>query len=439
MARISVFGIGYVGVVSAACLARDGHEVIAVDVDAEKVSALNAGRPPIVEAGLDTLVAETVASGALRATTDAEAAVASTEASFVCVGTPSDADGAVGLKYVVSVCEHIGRALAQKSEFHSVVMRSTIVPGTMEEVCIPTIEAASGKIAARDFGVGYFPEFLRESTAIKDYDDPGLIVFGSLDTKTEALLSGLNEHLPCEINRVDLRTAEMVKYTSNSWRAMKISFANEIGNIAKANDLDGQRVMQILCSDRKVAMSPAFLRPGFAFGGSCLPKDVRALRHVAADRRVPTPLLDAVLTANDGQIARAEGLVRAASKKAVGLVGVSFKSGTDDLRESPLADLAARLIETGQEVQIYDPYVSTAFEMDPTAVGRGNAVVPELSDRMQTDIDALIEGSEVIVVGNRYPEVEARIRDSIGSRRVVDLTRIEPGMMSDATYQGICW
>lgn len=439
MARISVFGIGYVGVVSAACLARDGYDVIAVDIDPNKVDTLNAGRAPIVEKGLDALVSDTVGSGKLTATTDTDTAIRDTQASVVCVGTPSDPDGSVGLGHVVSVCEAIGRALAGKSDFHSVIMRSTIVPGTMEEVCIPTIEAASGKRAGRDFGVGYFPEFLRESTAIEDYANPGLIVFGALDETTEAFLTDLNADLPCEMNKVDLRTAEMVKYTSNSWRAMKISFANEIGNIAKANGLDGQAVMRILCSDDKVAMSPAFLRPGFAFGGSCLPKDVRALRHVARSKDVPTPLLDAVLDGNTAQIGRAEDMVDAASTKAVGMIGVSFKSGTDDLRESPLADLAARLIERGQQVQVYDPYVSEAFEMDPDAAGRGNDVVPDLSARMETDIDALIDSSDVIVVGNAYPGVATRIREAADRKRVVDLTRIDPGLVSGDGYQGICW
>jgi GDP-mannose 6-dehydrogenase len=439
MARISVFGIGYVGVVSAACLARDGHDVIAVDIDQNKVDTLNAGRAPIVEKGLDQLVAQTVGDGKLTATTDSKAAIHDTDASFVCVGTPSDPDGSVGLGHVVSVCESIGRALADKDAFHSVVMRSTIVPGTMEEVCIPTIESASSKRAGRDFGVGYFPEFLRESTAIEDYADPGLIVFGALDEPTETFLTEINRDLPCEMNKVDLRTAEMVKYTSNSWRAMKISFANEIGNIAKANELDGQVVMRILCSDDKVAMSPAFLRPGFAFGGSCLPKDVRALRHVARTKQVPTPLLDAVLDGNTAQIGRAEDMVNSAATKAVGMIGVSFKSGTDDLRESPLADLAARLIERGQDVQVYDPYVAEAFEMDPSAAGRGNDVVPDLSARMEHDIDTLIDTSDVIVVGNAYPEVAPRIREAAERVRVVDLTRIDPAMVSGAGYQGICW
>lgn len=439
MAKISVFGIGYVGVVSAACLARDGHDVIAVDIDPTKVSGLNNGRAPIVEKGLDELVAKVVAEGKLRATTDAAEAVEATELSFICVGTPSEPDGSVGLGYVVSVCKDLAQAIAAKKDRHTIIMRSTIVPGTMQRVCIPTLERVSGLLAGRDFGVGYFPEFLRESTAIEDYADPGLIVFGSLDDGTEAILNEINKDLPCEMHMVDIRTAEMVKYTSNSWRAAKISFANEIGNIAKANGLDGQKVMHVLCSDSKIAMSPAFLRPGFAFGGSCLPKDVRALKAVGQSLGVATPILNAILEANDAQIQRAETMVRSASKKAVGLIGVSFKAGTDDLRESPLADLAARLIESGQDVRIYDPYVSTAFANDPGAAGRGNAVVPDLSLRMETDLDKLIDGSEVIVIGNQYPEATERLMGDLQGRRVVDLGRLDPSKISEASYQGICW
>ncbi|MEO8529747.1 MAG: nucleotide sugar dehydrogenase, partial [Deltaproteobacteria bacterium] len=275
MAKIAVFGIGYVGVVSAACLAKDGHQVIAVDVDPGKVAAINAGQSPIVEAGLPELIADVVSAGKLTATQDFEAAIHGTDASFVCVGTPSAPDGSIGLTYVTAVCENIGRALATKTGFHSVIIRSTIVPGSMEGTCIPVLEKASGLKAGVDFGVGYYPEFLRESTAIEDYYDPGLIVFGAMDDKTGALLTALNEDLDCPVNLVDVRTAEMVKYTSNSWRAVKVTFANEIGNIAKASGLDGQLVMKILCSDHKVSMSPYFMRPGFAFGGSCLPKDVR--------------------------------------------------------------------------------------------------------------------------------------------------------------------
>lgn len=439
MTRLAVFGIGYVGVVSAACLARDGHQVIAVDVDPGKVAAINAGRSPIVERDLPELIAEMVAAGQLTATTDVTAAVQDSEASFVCVGTPSAADHSIGLDYVKAVCGQIGRALADHPGFHSVIMRSTIVPGTMQSVCIPILEQASGKVAGRDFGVGYYPEFLRESTAIQDYADPGLIVFGALDEPTGALLTRLNQDLPCEINLVDLPTAEMVKYTSNAWRAVKVSFANEIGNIAKAAGLDGQRVMSILCSDHKVSMSPHFLRPGFAFGGSCLPKDVRTLRAFAADHQVASPLLDAVLVANAGQIRRAEAMIEASGKTRIGMVGISFKPGTDDLRESPLAELATRLIGRGMQLSVYDPYVNEAFASDHTQVGRGIDQDIELGSRLVGSIDDLIARSDIVLVGNRYDEAIQPLQDAMGNRPMVDLTRIKPGQRSDGLYEGICW
>jgi GDP-mannose 6-dehydrogenase len=439
MARIAVFGIGYVGVVSAACLARDGHQVIAVDVDPVTVDAINNGLSPIVEKGLDELIEKAVSSGRLRATLDIDAAIRGTEVSFVCVGTPSDDDGAVGLKYVKSVCESIGKALPRKQGYHSVVVRSTIVPGTMEGTCIPILEQASGMAAGKDFGVGYYPEFLRESTAIEDYYDPGLIVFGALDKPTGQILTDINAELPCEIHLVDLRTAEMVKYTSNSWRAVKITFANEIGNIAKACNLDGQLVMRILCSDDKVNMSPYFMRPGFAFGGSCLPKDVRALRHLASRMDVASPLLDAVTEANVAQIEKAEKMVHESGGRDVGLVGISFKPGTDDLRESPLADLASRLIGKGLNVRIYDPYVSIAYRNNAALAGRGNDVVPDLANRLTMNIGELIDGSDIILVGNRYDEALEPLSGAMGERPMIDLTRLKPDVVSGGTYQGICW
>ncbi len=438
MAKISVFGIGYVGVVSAACLARDGHTVIAVDIDQNRVNVINSGCSPIVENGLDQLITDGVSAGLLTATLDADDAILNTDASFVCVGTPSNADGSVGLSYVTGVCEIIGRAIARKQAYHSVIIRSTIVPGTMESVCIPALEAASGLKAGVDFGVGYYPEFLRESTAIEDYDNPGLIVFGALDQPTFAILNLLNKDMPCATHEVDVRTAEMVKYTSNTWRAVKVTFANEIGNIAKACGLDGQLVMRLLCSDDKVNISSHFMRPGFAFGGSCLPKDVRALQQLAKARQVDAPMMAAVLKANDAQISRAEEMVTQSGQKVVGLVGISFKPGTDDLRESPLAELASRLIAKGHDVQVYDPNVSTAHAQDSTA-GRGNDVVPDLRDRMVPSIESLIEGADILLVGNAYAEAAGPLREAMTRQPMVDLTRVQAGVVSNGAYQGICW
>lgn len=439
MARISIFGIGYVGTVAAACLAKDGHTVVAVDIDESKVASINSGKTPIVENGLADLIEEGVKSGRLSATTNIPEAIAETDASFVCVGTPSASDGSVGLNYVINVCTAIGGAISVKDSFHSVVVRSTIVPGSMEEVCIPALEAASGLVAGREFGVGYFPEFLRESTAIEDYYDPGLIVFGAMDEPTKAILYEVNGDLNCAINYVDLRTAEMIKYTSNCWRAVKITFANEIGNIAKSAGLDGQEVMRVLCSDDKVNMSPYFMRPGFAFGGSCLPKDLRALRHLARTNNVPSPMLECALTANEAQIRRAEHLVDNLSGRSIGMVGISFKPGTDDLRESPLATLADRLIKKGYDLKIYDPYVKEAFDEQLSGAGRGNDCVDNLEGRLVPAIDGLIEQSDILLVGNKYEEVLEPLTKAASSRPMVDLARLKPGLVSNGTYEGICW
>lgn len=439
MARISVFGIGYVGVVAAACLAKDGHEVVAVDIDPAKVDTINRGKTPIVEKGLEPLIEMTVASGSLRATLDIDEAIAATDLSFVCVGTPSAPDGSVGLTYVVKACEAIGEAIARKKAFHSVVVRSTIVPGTMDKVCIPALEAATGMIAGKDFGVGYYPEFLRESTAIEDYYDPGLIVFGAIDDATDKILHEINAGLPCVCHSVPLATAEMIKYTSNSWRAVKVTFANEIGNIAKACGVDGQQVMKILCSDLKVNISPYFMRPGFAFGGSCLPKDVRALRHLAKEAHVESALLDAVLEANEAQIDRAETMVSQMGGQTVGMVGISFKTGTDDLRESPLASLASRLIAKGYDLKIYDPFVQQAYAEGMSGAGRGNDTAIDLKNRLVGELDDLIDTSDVILVGNHYAEAIPVLDKSSDKIPMVDLLRIRPDIRSSGTYQGICW
>ena len=437
--KISVFGIGYVGVVSAACLAKDGHEVVAVDVDPGKIAAINAGKTPIVEEGIAELVEQVVSEGRLTATSDVAAAVQATDVSFICVGTPSAPDGSVGLVYVEDVCRNIGAALATKAGFHSVVVRSTCVPGSTEQVCIPALEETSGKKAGDGFGLGYYPEFLRESTAIADNYDPGLIVFGYLDDRTKDILTALNEKLPCEIHKVDIRTAEMVKYTSNTWRAVKVTFANEIGNIAKASGIDGQTVMDILCSDDKMAMSPYFMRPGFAFGGSCLPKDVRALRFLARKTGVKAHLLNATLEANEAQIERAEKMVEQSGARQVGFVGISFKPGTDDLRESPLIALASRLIKKGIEVDIYDPFVKEAYDDGTPGAGRGNEGVPDLEKRLVGDLDKLINDAGVVVVGNHYKETAERLKAAAKERPVVDLTRVSRDLRSDGTYSGICW
>jgi GDP-mannose 6-dehydrogenase len=438
MARISVFGIGYVGAVSAACLADSGNTIVAVDNLTAKVDCINQGRSPIIEAGLDALIEKHVGSGSLRATTDIADALANTEISFVCVGTPSAPDGAIGTVYIEAVCKEIGAVLKHKTSFHSVIIRSTIVPGTMDSLCVPLLEAASGMKAGIDFGVGYYPEFLRESTAIKDYYDPGLIVFGALDKKTEGILREINQDMPVPCHVVALSTAEAVKYANNSWRAVKITFANEIGNLAKACGIDGQTVMELICKDTRVNISPAFMRPGFAFGGSCLPKDLRAMKHLAGTKGVAMPLLSSTLEANAQQIDRAEVMVENFGAGTVGLVGVSFKPGTDDLRESPLAELAKRLVSKGYGLKIYDPNVREARRKQ-TEGYHTDDFIPGLTERLVVGIDDLIQGSNVILVGNKYEETIDSLNAAAQVMPLVDLTRISKSLRSNGRYEGICW
>lgn len=434
--KVSIFGIGYVGAVSAACLAADGNEVVAVDPNVDKVDALNAARSPIVEPGLDEIIVNTIASKRLRATADAEAAVHGTELSLVCVGTPSRPNGSLDTGYVKMACEQIGKALAKTDAFHSVVMRSTILPGTMESLVIPTLEAASGKRAGIDFGVGYYPEFLRESTAIKDYYQPGAIVFGRYhsDEKTIERLKKLNAHLPTTPVITDVRTAEAVKYTNNCWHAVKISFANEIGNICKAVGIDGHEVMDILCSDTRLNISTAYMKPGFAFGGSCLPKDLRALRYKARETDVPTPILDATMAANHVQLDRAFKLVEESGKKRIGMVGLTFKADTDDLRESPLVALAEQLRGKGYDLAIYDPNVKKMF-----GNGYSRSTIEHLSAFVTDDLDEVMERSETIVIGNRDHAATRVLAEAGADLKVIDLVRIEGRERLNGQYQGICW
>ncbi|CAN5191975.1 nucleotide sugar dehydrogenase [soil metagenome] len=435
MARISIFGIGYVGAVSAACLSQDGHDVTAVDTLDAKAKCINEGRSPIIEAGLDEIIAASVRKGTLRATTNAALAVATTDVSLVCVGTPSDSSGAIGTDYIKAVCREIGMALREKSSRHCVIIRSTIVPGTMDSLCIPILEEASGLTAFKDFGAGYYPEFLREGTAVADYYDPGLIVFGAGDAETEAVLREINANMPVPCQVVPLATAEAVKYASNCWRAVKVTFANEIGNVAKACGVDGQRVMELICMDTRVNISPAFMRPGFAFGGSCLPKDLRALQHLAGSKGVATPLLAGVLAGNELQISRAEAMVHSAAPRSVGMVGLSFKPGTDDVRESPLAELANRLILKGYGLKIYDPNVRAARRKQTEGY---HDYVPGLTERL-VDIEDLIADSDLILVGNRYSETLQQLDDASQQKPLIDLTRIDKTRRSDGRYEGICW
>ena len=437
--KIAVFGLGYVGIVSAACLARDGHEVIGVDPQPEKVDLVNAGRAPIVETFVGELVADAVARGRLRATGAAAEAVAASEMSLVCVGTPSRRNGSLDTSAVERVCEEIGAAIAAKGAPHRVVIRSTILPGTMRGLVIPTLECAAGMAAGDVLQIANNPEFLRESTAVYDYDNPPKTVVGAEDPGVARAVLALYEALPGPKIATRLEVAEMVKYADNSWHAVKVAFGNEIGNIAKAVGVDSWEVMDIFCQDLKLNISPYYLKPGFAFGGSCLPKDVRALSYKGRDLDLDLPLLNALMPTNARQIDRALETIAADGARRIAVLGISFKAGTDDLRESPQVALVERLIGKGYALKIYDKNVHLA-----RLVGANRAyiegVIPHIGELLSDDLAGTVDHGELILIGNPAPEFKALPGLMRDGQRVLDLVRV-PGLQETLgdRYDGINW
>jgi GDP-mannose 6-dehydrogenase len=439
MSKISVFGLGYVGAVSLACLADNGHQVIGVDVNPIKVNIINEGRSPIIEHGLDELMCKGVESGSIRALTDSREAVHGTELSIICVGTPSNSNGSLDLRYVERVAYEIGQALADKDAYHIVVLRSTVLPGTTEQVVIPALEKASGKKCGVDFGVCFNPEFLREGSSIKDFYNPPFTVIGAEDSQVAETIQQLYSGLSAPLQVVPLRVAEMVKYTCNAFHALKVTFANEIGNICKVSDIDSHKVMEIFCLDTKLNLSPYYLTPGFAFGGSCLPKDLRALLYHGRHFDQNLPVLESILPSNNLQVEHAYRMVTQAGSKRVGVLGFSFKAGTDDLRESPIVELIERLIGKGYQVQLYDRNVSLAnlHGANRTYIEKE---IPHIAQLMADSIDDVIAGSDVILIGNNSPEF-ANVRERVnGHHVIVDLVRAAgKEAVSGERYQGIGW
>ena len=436
--RISVFGLGYVGAVSAGCLASEGHYVVGVDPVATKVDLINRGQSPIVETDVGEIIASAAKVGRLRATSDPMQAIRETELSFVCVGTPSLANGNLDLRYIQRICEQIGEALKTKNERHTVVIRSTILPGTMRAIVIPVLEEFSGKKAGMDFGVCNNPEFLREGSAVKDFRSPPKTVIGELDTASGDMLATLYEKLDAPLIRKDLETAEMVKYVDNSWHALKIGFANEIGNLCKSLRLDAHEVMNIFCQDQKLNISTAYLLPGFAFGGSCLPKDLRALSYKAKMNDLELPILTSILRSNEMQVSRGLQLIMERGNKKVGILGFSFKAGTDDLRESPVIEVIERLLGKGYELRIYDKNVRIA-----SLVGANRDFIlnriPHISRLMVDHVDAVLDFAQTIVIGNRDPEF-ATVPDKLhDGQSVVDFIRISNYKNLNGKYDGFCW
>ncbi|MGA8727733.1 MAG: nucleotide sugar dehydrogenase [Terracidiphilus sp.] len=436
--RISIFGLGYVGTVSAGCLAMDGHQVLGVDPVPAKVDLINRGQSPIIETDIGEIISSTVKAGRLRATDDPAQAVCETDLSFVCVGTPSQANGNLDLRYIRRICEQIGDALKGKAGRHTVVIRSTILPGTMHNIVIPVLEEFSGKKAGKEFGVCNNPEFLREGSAVKDFRSPPKTVIGEMDQASGEELVGLFKKIDAPLIRTDLKTAEMIKYVDNSWHALKIGFGNEIGNLCKSFGIDAHEVMNIFCQDRKLNISSAYLRPGFAFGGSCLPKDLRALSYCAKTHDLQLPILTSILPSNEMQVTRGLQMIMDRGYTKVGVLGFSFKAGTDDLRESPVIEVIERLIGKGYDLRIYDRNVNLA-----SLVGANRDFIlnhiPHISKLMVGDIDTVLSHAQTVVIGNNDPEfkqVPGRLQET---QRLVDFVRITEGRSTNGKYDGFSW
>ena len=435
--KVSVFGLGYVGSVSAACLACDGHEVIGVDRERTKVNLINGGRPPIIEAEIGELIASAVKANRLRAVNEAVHAIRESDLSFVCVGTPSRINGNLDLTFIRRVCEEIGTALRTKATRHTVVIRSTILPGTMRRVVIPVLEEYSGKQAGIGFGVCNNPEFLREGSAVMDFKSPAKTIVGELDQPSGDLLAGLYANLDAPLIRTDLETAEMVKYIDNSWHALKIGFANEIGTLCKAVSVDGWKAMDIFCLDKKLNISSAYLSPGFAFGGSCLPKDLRALAYTTKQHDLELPILSSILRSNELQVMRGLQLIMEKGHTRVGVLGFSFKAGTDDLRESPMIEIIERLTGKGYDLFIYDRNVHVAKLVGANRDFILNRI-PHISKLMVDNIDAVLRHSETIVIGNKDPEFRNITERIHNGQCVVDLARVANIESNNGRYESIC-
>ena len=437
--KISIFGLGYVGCVTAACLSHDGNTVIGVDINPMKVEILKSGHSPVVEPGLDEMVEAGVSSGNLKVSLDGQAAVQESEVSLVCVGTPSNENGSLKTVYVENVCRDIGTALAKKGSYHVVVIRSTVLPGTVEDRLIPLLEQYSGLHAGIDFGVCMNPEFLREGCAIDDYYHPSLIIIGEYDQHSGDMVEQIYKPVKSTFTRTAIRSAEMVKYASNAFHALKVVFANEIGNICKAQGIDGHEVMKIFIQDRQLNISPTYLMPGFAFGGSCLPKDLRALLYRSKELDIESPLLNAVMLSNRKQIELGIKMVERTGCKKVGILGLSFKAGTDDLRESPMITLAETLLGRGYQIRIYDEKLQLSKLVGANKLYLEKEL-PHIATLLSSSVEELVSQSEVVVIANGSKEFGKTSELLQKEQTLIDLVGIARGHETlQGVYEGIGW
>ncbi|MGG5485932.1 UDP-glucose dehydrogenase family protein [Gaetbulibacter sp. PBL-D1] len=435
--NISVFGLGYVGVVCSACFSRDGHKVIGVDVENTKVDLVNNGKSTIIEEGLEEQIKKSVDKGLLSATRDYKQAVVDTDISFICVGTPSLSNGAINLAYIYEVAKQIAEAIKTKDTYHTVVIRSTVKVGTLQ-TCKEIIEDISGKKHNQGFGVVSNPEFLREGTAMYDFVNPPYTVIGTNSEESNKVMTSLYANIDAPLYYIKPEEAEMIKYANNNFHAMKIAFANEIGNICKENNVDGHVVMDIVAKDTKLNLSSYYLKPGFAFGGSCLPKDVRGLTQIAKSLDLKTPLLSSLMKSNFYQIDRGLDLIYNTGKKKVGFLGFAFKSGTDDLRESPIVTVIETLIGKGYNLSVYDSNVHLS-----SLLGKNkeyiNSHIPHIYKLLKEDVQDVIDASDVLVIGNNAKEFGKLLPSIPSDKIIIDLVRVDKEKTSKDNYIGICW
>lgn len=437
--NISILGLGYVGVVSFGCLTLEGHHVIGVDIDPAKLDLLRSGVSPIVETGMQDLIGRSLQSGRAEVTDDVEYAIHNSEISFICVGTPANSNGSQDLSALTRIAVQVGAALKSKPGHHVIVIRSTVPPGTVEGIIKESIESHSGKRLGEHFGLCFQPEFIREGSSIRDYNHPPFTVVGGDSERSVEMVRRIFGHFDCDFIVTSIRTAEMLKYCSNVFHAVKIVFANEIGRICRSLDIDSREVMELFCRDTHLNISPAYLKPGFAFGGSCLPKDMNALLYLAKTYDATVPMLSQVPVSNRMQIDRAVDMVLATGKRSVGMLGLSFKSGTDDLRDSPLVILAEQLIGKGMNLRIFDSEVSLS-----RLIGANRryieATIPHIGSLIKERCGEVIKDSEVIVVG--LPDKAAVEELYAACRRshiVIDLTGAVDKSRIAGEHHGICW
>jgi len=437
--KVAVFGLGYVGTVTAAGLARAGHHVVGVDVDDAKVSSINSGASPVIEPGIVELVREGVQSGRLRATTSAVHAIEQADLSLICVGTPSGSHGSTDLSYLERVVADIRSAMLQVAPpatgFHAVVVRSTVPPGTVDRAVAPVFAEPPPGWAV---GTAMCPEFLREGVSVKDFFAPPFVVVGTGDERTRATVAGLFSFLDQETRHVAVATAEALKYACNAFHATKVSFANELARVFRGCGVDSREVMEIFCEDTVLNIAPTYLRPGFAYGGSCLPKDLRSLQHLARVNGVDAPLLAGTALTNELVVRDVVERVIETGRRRVALLGLSFKADTDDLRESPNVELAERLIGKGFEVRIYDPIINPELLVGANR-RHVEARLPHLSRLLARSPEEALSDAEVALVSARGPVVTAALREA-APPYVIDLSgRLGEQVERMPGYSGVGW